>query len=483
MAYLLPFALVYALLFCAAIPSFIDEAYTFNLAADKSLPHMLAALRDGADGTFPLYALIIFSWEKLFGSSEICLRLNSVLFILCFVWQSGRRLAGYFGAAASALAMLFVMADWTFTFYGLQIRFYGLLIFLFSLCFWSTWDLLQSKAVSLRRRLFHALFCGLVCLSHPLGLVYTGTLALVYLLLSLPRRKFSFANSLAFLGGPALFLLWLPSFLRQRLVNPVYMASPPGLSKYWEFAFFGSTLLFLTLLGGAVVFTAARWVSKSEAKAPLYDALTGSGRNQTGDSSNLLLVLYSVVFIVCMNGVAALLDSLRIVSIHGTAEGGIRYGLVCWVAYAVVIAAIFLSAARLVQQVSERCGLHVSRPVQFILVLTGLLLLMESHWGVWFRLRTNDRSYLAKISSIANEKHLDVVCQRHWDAFYLATRTSTANVKYLLSDGFAFKHLMLQAAKYYPNPVPVDPAIQAKSTNEYLFLSYSPRDAWIVGKR
>jgi hypothetical protein len=153
------------------------------------------------------------------------------------------------------------------------------------------------------------------------------------------------------------------------------------------------------------------------------------------------------------------------------------------VAYAVIIAAIFLNAARLVQQVLARCGLRVSQSIQFILIVTSLLLLMESHWGVWFRRRTNERSYLAKISSIANEKHLDVVCQRHWDAFYLATRTSTANVKYLLSDGFAYKHLMLQAAKYYPNPVPVDPATQAKSTNEYLFLSYSPRDAWIVGKR
>ena len=66
------------LLFAFAIPSFVDEAITFRLATDSSLSHLFSALRGGADGSFPLYALNVYFWETIFGSAELSLRLNSV---------------------------------------------------------------------------------------------------------------------------------------------------------------------------------------------------------------------------------------------------------------------------------------------------------------------------------------------------------------------------------------------------------------------
>src|SRR5262249_55011280 len=148
------------------------EAYSFNLASDTSLRHMFSALRAGADGSFPLYALVVHGWAKIFGSSEMSLRLNSALFVLLLVWQLSQRLGKYFGPTIASLSTLFILADYVFTYYVVQARFYGLVIFLFSLCFWSTWDLLQSQNTLLKTRLCHTLFCGLLCLSHPLGLVY-----------------------------------------------------------------------------------------------------------------------------------------------------------------------------------------------------------------------------------------------------------------------------------------------------------------------
>ncbi len=483
LAYLLGFVVVYAFLFSFSIPSFIDEAYSFNLATDRSLSHMLSALRDGADGALPLYAISIFFWEKLFGHSELSLRLSSGLLVVCFVWQTARRLGREFGSTISALAILFVLADWAFTFYCLQTRFYALLIFVFSLCFWSTWDLLQDGHLSVRHRVSHALICGLVCLSHPLGMVYTAVLALIYLIFSVTLGRFSVWNATAFLGGPAFFFLWLPSFLRQRLVNPVYAPGRPGWEKYWEFVFIGSTVLFVTLLVGALALIAARWVSKSEPGDASRGSSSRTSAHSAGGSSRRLLVWYSLVFIVCLNGTIALLDGLHITSIYWTGEGGIRYGLVCWVGYVVVIAAMLHSAELLIRFASARIGVGVHRRVQFILVVIALLTLMESHWWVWFRIRSSDQSYLSRISEIAKEKHLGIVCQARWDAFYLATRMGTSEVKYLLADDFPYKHLMLRIAKHYPNPAPVEPQNQAQLTNEYLFVSYSPRDAWIVGKR
>jgi hypothetical protein len=118
--------------------------------------------------------------------------------------------------------------------------------------------------------------------------------------------------------------------------------------------------------------------------------------------------------------------------------------------------------------------------VQFLLIVLGLLLLMGSHWGEWIRGKTSDRAYFSKISKIANEAHLEVVCKSHWDAFYLATRTPTERVTYLLKDDFPFRNFLLQAAKYYPRPVPICDLGQLRSMNEYLFLTDSPREARIV---
>jgi hypothetical protein len=473
--YVLAFAVVYLVLFSLAIPTFVDEANSFNLATEKSLPHLFSALRAGADGSFPLYALVVYGWEKVFGASELSLRLNSGLFILLFIWHSSRRLERYFGPAAMALALLFLLSNKIFVYYALQARFYGLSFFLFSLCYWSSWDLLENKTVSLRCRLWHALMCGLLCLSHPLGLVYTFILGAIYLAFSALVKRLSLANCLAFLGGPAMFLVWLPSFMHQRLVNPTYAAGPPGWQKYWQFAFFDSKTLFLTLFAGLAVLGILHWAFKP---AVSRDIGSGAKENEPEHPGNYWLVAYSLAFVICLNGMLALLDAVRIVPIYWMQA--VRYLLVCWVAYAVIIGAIVAGTWRLLQESSKCYGIPVGRPLPFLVALVGLLLLMESHWGEWFRARASDVAYFSKISRIANERHLDVVCNSHWDAFYLTTRTPTAHVSYLLADNFPFKRYLLEMSKYYPRPAPICPPGSLHYTNEYIFLTDSPREGRII---
>src|SRR5215471_12263139 len=94
---LLLFAGVYLVVYSAAVPTWVDEAYSFNLASDSSLTHMFSALRAGADGSFPLYALVLHGWAKILGFSEMSLRLNSAVFVLFLVWQLSQRLGKYFG--------------------------------------------------------------------------------------------------------------------------------------------------------------------------------------------------------------------------------------------------------------------------------------------------------------------------------------------------------------------------------------------------
>src|SRR5213076_2653951 len=129
-AFLLVFAVLYTLCFCVAMPAYIDEAYTYNLATEFSLVRMLSALKDGADGAFPAYALFAYGWEKLFGSSELSLRLTSGLFVILFVWHCGGHLMKRFRPAAAVVGLLVVLANETFIYYTIQARFYGLVILL-----------------------------------------------------------------------------------------------------------------------------------------------------------------------------------------------------------------------------------------------------------------------------------------------------------------------------------------------------------------
>lgn len=466
---LMAFACIYVVVFSLVMPSYIDEAYTLNLAADKNMVHMLTALRHGADGSFPLYILIAFFLQKLFGSSEFILRLSSSLFVLGFAWHSGTRLAPYFGRIISFLTVSFVLVDGAFTFYTIQIRCYGLLMLLFCLCFWSTWDLLRDQNSSIKRLLYHALVCGLLCLCHPLGLVYAGVLGLLYVTFSVRLRSFALRNAVAFLGGPALFLMWLPCFLDQRIVNPVYHPDAPGWLKYWRFAFFGSPWLFLTLVLGCIAAVVVR--VKAEGRKP--DQLSGH------NSNNRLLVIYSVAFIIGFNVVALLLDVFHIIPMYWYIT--IRYGLVCWVAYAVIVAAILTSVLRLLRPVRGGVDLSLPEPAQFAIALLAVLVLFGFNAFTAFTTRAESKAFFTRVSQMAQEGHLPVICQSHMDAFYLATHTAE-RVQYILSDDFEYKRLLLQIAKYYPRPEPISAETQSHYTNEYLFVSSWPRDAWIVGK-
>jgi hypothetical protein len=418
--------------------------------------------------------LSVFLWEKIFGASELSLRLNSGLFVLLFVLHLSKRLERYFGGPAACLALLFVLSSKIFTYYALQARFYGLLLYLFSLVYWSSWDLLQKKGATPRQRFWHALLCGLLCLSHPLGLIYTGILGCIYLTFSVSLKKLSLLNALSFLGGPVMFLLWLPCFLHQRLVSPSYAPGAPGWHKYWQFAFFDSIALFLTIIAGVFFGFIVRHHSRT--KTRLSQSEEPASVPKQHESS--LLIPYSLAFIVCLNAMLALLDAAHIMPVFWMQ--GIRYLLVAWIPYSVVLAAIMTGAADLLGQYAESHRLPLTGPTPFLAVILGLLLLMESHWASWMKARASDTSFFSKIAAVAAEKRLDIVCESHWDAFYLATRTPAPRVFYLLGEHFPFKQYLLRAAEYYPNPAPICPPGKLHYTTDYLFLTDSPREARII---
>jgi hypothetical protein len=468
---LVVFGVLYTLCFCAAMPACIDEAYTYNWATEYSLVHLFSALKDGADGAFPAYALFAYGWEKLFGSSELSLRLTSGLFVILFVWHCGGHLMRRFRPTAAVVGLLVVLANQTFIFFTIQARFYGLVILLFSIVFWSTWEMTEARTISGRHRLWHGAACGLLCLSHPLGIVYAAILALLYSGFSYARNTFTFASAASFLGGPLLFLTWLPSFLVQRMAIPVFQpgASVPGWFKYWQYAFLGSKVLFTIVLIAAGVLAVSTRLWKTRHGKSSTAAEAGEFAGETTRADNTLLLVYAGAVVTVLNVAFALLDAAHVIPVY--LMNAVRYVLVAAVVYVVIVAMVWEVLEGLIQRAFKPQMARAVGRIAWGLVLAGLLAGMASAWGGWLMNKSNWDSILARLSILAREKHLGIVCEDHITAFFLTTRTGATDVKCLLADSFPFKTLMRRIERHYSHPTPVTMTEFRQFTNDYVFLS------------
>ncbi|MFC2173065.1 glycosyltransferase family 39 protein [Acidobacteriota bacterium] len=63
-----------------------DELLSYYLISDDSFIHMLRALADHVDSSPPLYYMLGWAWAKIFGTSELSLRMISCLGICLSCW-------------------------------------------------------------------------------------------------------------------------------------------------------------------------------------------------------------------------------------------------------------------------------------------------------------------------------------------------------------------------------------------------------------
>ena len=470
--WVLLFLLVYGLCLCRALPFYVDEGYTHNLATEASLGRMLAALRDGADGAFPLHPVLVFCWAKAFGASELSLRLVSALFLALFALQTFRQLAGRFRPFAGAVALLVILANERFAFYTLQARGYGLVVCLFSVVFWGAWEMVEGKA-SRWRRLGHALACGLLCLSHPLGVVYVGIVGLLYVVFSCLRRTFAWGQVAGFICGPLFLLAWLPSFLVQRQVNPVFPPglSVPGLNKYWEFAFLDSWILFGAILTSAAALLAFYAWHGSGRKDSLGNRVTTAPPAAEVLSGNRLLLLNAFALVALLNAAIASLDWLGIIPVYVMLA--LRYVLVSGVGFCVILAGGGVALMALAQRSFSRPWSTALPRLAGGVAVVGLLGVLTSFGSQWYAEKSAVESHLRKVSALAAEQNLEVICARHADAFFLVARAQNLRAKYVLPDNYPFTRLMLQMQRYYPRPASVSRNELARFPRPYVFIDTS----------
>jgi hypothetical protein len=194
-----------------------DELYSYYFLSDPSFPHMLGAFHDKINNTPPLYFLLGWLWARVFGSSEVSLRLFSSLgmCLACVViWIVLRRAYSFWPASIGVLC-IFCTSSLVLS-QNAEARMYGLFLFLCSLAFflydsinrnsnnnhWST--LLLNTCV-------HA---GIVH-THLFGLFYSGAIACSLIArdryFNLLRPKVYYSIVLGWLT----IILYIPSFINQ----------------------------------------------------------------------------------------------------------------------------------------------------------------------------------------------------------------------------------------------------------------------------
>ncbi len=111
-----------------------DEVVTVHMARLPDLKTLLAALSHGADSLPPLYYLVVGMFEKLFGHSEVAIRLPSTLAMvatLLITFDCARRLTdGLHGLIAMALASGPLAGE------GFEARSYAIYVLFAALALW-----------------------------------------------------------------------------------------------------------------------------------------------------------------------------------------------------------------------------------------------------------------------------------------------------------------------------------------------------------
>jgi hypothetical protein len=209
-----------------------DELLSFNLITDSSLPHMLSALGDQADGGAPLYYILARLWAQMFGATELSLRLFPAMCFGIGATLLSLLLRRHFPTWITVLAISCTLGSSAIVrFEASNVRFYGLVFALFSAALLMAHLLLESERP--RRLLLWGNFAinAMLVLTHPFGVCYSGLLMVGVIAADRwSYRRLRLNIAVTYIASWSALLLWLKQFIHQAdLNNPFTWVPRPGL--------------------------------------------------------------------------------------------------------------------------------------------------------------------------------------------------------------------------------------------------------------
>ncbi|ARV58028.1 hypothetical protein BZZ01_04705 [Nostocales cyanobacterium HT-58-2] len=219
--YLIPLlATLTLLILCIIISSkrffWFDELISYYVLNDRSFSHMMVAFHDKLNNTPPLYFILGWVWAKVFGSTELSLRLFSSLgMCIAFVtaWITLRRAYAFWPASVGTLAV-FCTSE-LFIHQNSEARMYGLFLALCSLGLFQFDVINRSFKCSKNKIWLNACIHAAIVQTHLFGIFYSGAILLSFIsrdkYFNIFRPKIYLSIILSWLS----LILYIPSFLNQ----------------------------------------------------------------------------------------------------------------------------------------------------------------------------------------------------------------------------------------------------------------------------
>jgi hypothetical protein len=193
-----------------------DELFSYYFLSDPSFTHMWAAFHDKLNNTPPVYFFLGWGWSRLFGASELSLRLFSSLGICVACWFTWITLRRTFRFWPTSMAVLIIFCLSTLVLsQNAEARMYGLYLAVSAAGIW-LYDLIGSrKQLSWELLLLNAFIHAAIVNTHLFGCLYSGAILLAFILNDWQTKQFRWKLYASVLLGWATFLLYIPALLIQ----------------------------------------------------------------------------------------------------------------------------------------------------------------------------------------------------------------------------------------------------------------------------
>jgi hypothetical protein len=197
-------------------PFWFDELFSYYFLSDSSFLNMLHAFHDKINNTPIVYFFIGWFWDKLFGSSELSLRLFSTIgmCIAFFItWVTLRRTYGFWPTTIGSLSVF--CTSQVILQQNAEARMYGLFLAVCSIAFLYYDRFFSGKNLSFKTLIYNGVVHAAIIHTHLFGPFYSAAILFSTFFTDKYFGRFRPKVYLSVILSWFTFLFYIPSFLNQ----------------------------------------------------------------------------------------------------------------------------------------------------------------------------------------------------------------------------------------------------------------------------
>lgn len=268
-----------------------DELLSFFLINDSSFSHMFAAWGDKFNQAPPLYFIVCWLWAKVFGSTDLSLRLFSS-FTICitfiFVWITLRRTYHFWAVSLGTLSV-FCLSKLVL-YHNAEVRMYGLFAAMCALGFLLFDTISRTKKCSWKVLVANGLAHAAIVLTHLYGLFYSAAILVSFIAVDRLSKKFRLPVYFSVVSG-WIFLLPLLFTILEQSDNAAKWFSAPTKRQFFAYLIFSPD--FIKLIIAFLIVSVLLRIVDAFRKTPLS---TNKDCNSQLSSEGSLFILAATFF-------------------------------------------------------------------------------------------------------------------------------------------------------------------------------------------